>query len=268
MTERPGRVDARYVLRLASRLTERDRTIAVDCYEHRVLTTEQLRRLHFGTARSAQRRLTELYELRVLDRFRPPWVHGEPTPPYHWVLDEAGAHLVAERLGLERRQLRFRHYVALAVASSPKLAHQLEVNEFLTQLAVEARDAGGALREWWGERRGAQALGGIVAPDAYAEVELPGERVAFLLELDRGTEDLARLQAKARRYAKALPRSVFAERPPPVLLAVRTSGRATRVVDALSDARARIAPIVWLPDESPLAAVREALREGARLLRT
>jgi hypothetical protein len=36
---------------------ERDRLVALDSYEHRVLTTEQLRRLHFGSIRRARWRL-------------------------------------------------------------------------------------------------------------------------------------------------------------------------------------------------------------------
>ena len=57
---------------LAARLTDRDRRIALDCFEHRVLTTEQLRRLHFRAARTARERLQELRELRLLASFRPP----------------------------------------------------------------------------------------------------------------------------------------------------------------------------------------------------
>src|SRR5947207_6409015 len=87
---------------LASRLTDRDRQIALDCYEHRVLTTEQLRRLHFRTARTARERLHELRQLRVLSSFRPPRQHGEGSAPHHWVLDDAGALIVASELELER----------------------------------------------------------------------------------------------------------------------------------------------------------------------
>src|SRR5947208_14648489 len=91
---------------LASRLTDRDRRIALDCFEHRVLTTEQLRRLHFHGNRTTRARLGQLYLWQVLDRFRPPWPHGEGSAPYHWVIDNGGAYLVAEQLGLEPRELR------------------------------------------------------------------------------------------------------------------------------------------------------------------
>lgn len=48
---RPGKITATHLTSLGSRLTDRDRQIAVDCYDHRVLTTEQLMRLHFSGLR-------------------------------------------------------------------------------------------------------------------------------------------------------------------------------------------------------------------------
>src|SRR5581483_11635071 len=135
----PGRPPAGFASRLASRLTERDRQIALDCYDHRLLTTEQLRRLHFATRRVAQRRLSELHKLHVLDRFRPAWQRGEGSTPFHWLLDHAGALVVAELLDLPVEQLAWRRDHALAIASSSKREHQLAVNEFFTRLADEAR---------------------------------------------------------------------------------------------------------------------------------
>jgi hypothetical protein len=64
----------------------------------------------------------------------------------------------------------------------------------------------------WGERELRQALEGLVAPDGFGVLQLGGSRpAAFLLELDRGTEEHERLRQKATRYAKALPRSEFAD---------------------------------------------------------
>lgn len=195
------------MVRLISHLTERDRRIALDCYEHRVLTTEQLRRLHFAGRRTASARLGELFTLRVLDRFRPAWRHGEGSTPYHWVLDEAGARIVAADLGIERAELRWRHDAALGVASSAKLAHQVAANDFFTALAEQARAAGGALTEWYGDRTTHDLLAGVVVPDGYGVLELPRQPPThLLLELDRGTETHDRLLDKARGYAKALPR--------------------------------------------------------------
>ena len=261
---RAGRIGAAAIAALASRLTERDRLVALACYEHRVLTTEQLRRLHFGSSRRAAQRLAELYELRVLDRFRPPRQPGEGSAPYHWLLDEAGAHIAAEALGVERSELRWRHQAAIGIAGSTKLAHQLEVNEFFTRLAEEARQSGGRLADWWGERRCLAALGGQAAPDGYGKLLLPGRRpVSFLLELDRATEDHERLRQKARRYAKALPRSDLADDEPLLVVAVPTQARRDGVTAALATSSLQIRVVVWTPQRSPLAALHDALDAAA-----
>jgi len=251
---RPARVSEQHVLRLACRLTERDRRIAFDCFEHRVLTSDQLRRLHFNGARAARARLAVLYEHRVLDRFRPAWKRGEGSTPHHWVLDEAGAHIIAAELGLERRELRWRHAAAISVASSAKLTHQVQVNELFTHLASDARHAGGTLREWYGERTTSGLLGGIVTPDGYGVLALPGrEPLHLLVELDRGTEPLERLASKAAGYTRALPRSTLADLDPLVLLLVPTPARAAAAERAIP--AGPLTPVVWSPPSarSPLS---------------
>jgi hypothetical protein len=257
---RPGRLSAGHASRLAAQLTERDRTIALDCYDHRALTTEQLRRLHFHSPRVAQRRLNQLYQLRVLERFRPPWSPGEGSTPYHWTLDEAGARIVCELLVLPREQLAWNRDSTLTLAGSSKLTHQLAVNEFFTQLAAEARQAGATLREWWGERRAAAAFAGALAPDGYGRIELGGDSIAFLLELDRGNEPHSRLHEKAQRYARELPRSELAVRKPLVLLLVPSPARAEHAHEVLASEPAPIVVKVWTPQAggSPFAIAHEA----------
>ena len=256
---RRGRVGAAAIAALASHLTERDQQVALSCYEHRVLTTEQLRRLYFSAPRRARRRLTLLYQLRVLDRFRPTLQPGQGTAQHHWILDEAGAHVVAARLGIERAELRWTHQRALGMFGSQKLDHQLEVNEFFTLLSEEAGQVGGRLVEWWGERRCLAALAGQAAPDGYGKLVLPGRRpVSFLLELDRSTEDHGRLRQKARRYQKALPRSILADEQPLLLIAVRTPARRDNAVAQLAGSSLPLRVCVWTPERSPLAALRDA----------
>jgi Replication-relaxation len=196
----------------------------------------------------------------VLDRFRPPRERGQGSAPFHWLLDEAGAHIVAEALGVERSELRWRHHAAVAIAASSTLAHQLEVNEFFTRLAEEASQAGGKLAAWWGERRCLAALGGQAAADGYGRLELPGhEPASFLLELDRATERPAeRLRQKARRYARALPRSPLAQEAPVIVLAVPTPTRRDHLAHALATSSAPIRVVVWTPQRSPLDALADA----------
>ncbi len=254
---RAGRLRTGELAHLASRLTDRDRQIAQDCYEHRVLTTEQLRRLHFTDARSATRRLQALRELRVLERFRPAWRRGEGSNPYHWILDTAGAYVVAALRGLERQQLPFKQQPLDAVAGSATLAHRYATNEFATRLIAQACATGASVPEWRGERGAGELLDGIVIPDSYLALERPtGPRLHLLLEIDRATEDHARLLTKARRYAKAIPRSPLRHANTLVLMIVPTRRRAQTVAATLARGPWPIAVEPWSPGgESPLAIV-------------
>jgi len=246
MRARPARVPLTHIVGLGSRLTDRDRQIALDCYEHHVLTTNQLQRLHFAGLRTAEVRLDVLYRLRVLDRFRPPAQHGAGTAPYHWILDQAGAYVVAEQYGIERRELKWRHATALALADSMKLRHHVEINEFFAQLTQEVTANGGALAEWYGERTIHGLFGGAIWPDGYGVLRLPdGLPLHFLLELDRATEPAAQLREKAKRYAKAIPRSTLARYRPVVILAVPTAARVRAANDAIVASGAPIMPAVW-----------------------
>jgi hypothetical protein len=87
------------IMDMARWLTARDRAICHDVYDHLVLTATQIRRLHFSSLRSADKRLKKLYERRLLDRFRPQVSVG--SAPYHYVLDELGMRVVAADRGLD-----------------------------------------------------------------------------------------------------------------------------------------------------------------------
>lgn len=256
---RRGRVTEAQLAALPARLTPRDRQIALDCFEHRVLTTGQLERLHFTAARAGRRRLLTLYELRVLDRFRPRLELGAGSAPFHWVLDQAGAHIVAAQLGVPRDELRYSHAAALGLADSAKLAHHVEVNECLTRLAADAARARGSLREWYGERTTCELLDRAAVPDAYGVVQLPGhEPIHLLVELDRGTEPLGRLTAKAAAYARALPRSTLADLNPVVLLLVPTQARAAAAVRAIPTGPLHVAVWSAASTRSPLEIALQA----------
>jgi hypothetical protein len=261
---RPGRVTAEHALKLAEHLTDRDRCIAVECYEQHVLTTDQLRRLYFTRTRLATRRLNTLYELRVLDRFRPMKPRGEGTAPYHWILDEAGAAVVADYKGIAVDELRYSHANALALASSRNLTHHVESNEFFTRLAVESVRAGGELAEWYGVRTLAHLFANATVPDGYGVLTLPERASAhLLLELDRGTEASRVLRAKAESYARTLPHSSLAELRPVVILAVPSERRARTATSAVAGAGVPIVVAVWsATSDAPVLPIAE--RAAAR----
>jgi hypothetical protein len=187
-----------------------------------------------------------LYELRALDRFRPSARPGEGSHPYHWILDEAGALLVADRKGIDRGELHYRHEDGLRLASSRNLDHHVEVNEFFTRLAVEANAGGGELREWYGVRTLAHMLAGRVVPDAYGVLAMPdAPPLHILLELDRGTEAGKVLREKAARYAEILPRSGLRDLDPFVVLAVPSARRAETAHAATASAAVPMCVTIW-----------------------
>jgi Replication-relaxation len=203
---RARRVGADRVFELARHLTERDREVALCLYDQQVLTTVQLTLLFFSSKRRAQDRLLILYRQRVLDRFYPPSRFDAGKPQAHWLLDEAGAQLVAASLDLDRRQLDWQRRDDWA--SHPQLAHRLEVNRFVTDLiAATLPDPSLGVVAWFGPRRAAARLGermrGTVRPDAELILATSRGPVDLLLEWDRGTETLERLDEKLRRYRKA-----------------------------------------------------------------
>ena len=191
---------------LARHLTERDREVALCLYDQQVLTSDQLALLFFSSTRRAQDRLLFLYRQRVLDRFYPPSRFDAGKPQAHWLLDEAGAHLVAASLDLDRRHLDWQRRDDWG--SHPQLAHRLEVNRFVTDLiAATLADPALGVVAWFGPRQAAARLGermrGTVRPDAELILTAPRGPADLLLEWDRGTETLDRLDEKLRRYRKA-----------------------------------------------------------------
>jgi hypothetical protein len=203
---RTRRVGAEHVFELARHLTERDRKVALTLYEQQLLTTDQLRLLFFSSQRRAQDRLLLLYRQRVLDRFYPASIRGAGKPQAHWLLDEAGAHLVAASLDLDRKQLPWQRRADWR--SHPQLAHRLEINRFVTDL-IEATlpDPALGIGAWFGSREAAARIGermrGRVRPDAELFLLSPAGPVNLLLEWDRGTETLERLAEKLCRYRTA-----------------------------------------------------------------
>jgi hypothetical protein len=122
--------------------------------------------------------------------------------PWHYTLDEIGAWIVAEHLGIDRRLVSYRQDRTRALVDSPRLEHTRFANSFFTRLRHVARTAPGPLRvvEWRGEEWCARRWQSHVRPDGYARIDLVDGSLELLLELDRGTERLSRLEAKMERY--------------------------------------------------------------------
>jgi Replication-relaxation len=236
-TGRPGRLARTPALaaELAARITPRDRWLLRMICEHRVLTTTQVTQLAFGTPRAATARLLTLTRLRAVDRFRPLARSG--SAPWHHVLDDAGAVILAAEDGITPAQLGYRRDRVLAIALSPQLAHATGANDVLCALAAGARAGHGTLGCWWGERRCAALWGDLARPDAYGRWREPAPggvaETEFFLEYDTGTEDLPRLVAKLTGYRMLAARTAITT---PVLFWLPSPRREAALHDRLTAA--------------------------------
>lgn len=194
-----GKRDETLASAIAHRVTDRDRQIATDLYEHRVLTARQFYELHFDSLDRAQDRLTQLQQLQVVDRFRPYRRHG--SHPYHYVLGPSGALLLSSERGIDPDDLDYSQTRRLRLLASQQLRHQVEANGIITRLAHALRSLpGAALIEWRGQRRCTRSWGELVRPDSHLRLQLPNGPLEAWLEHDRGTETQRRLQDKLDRY--------------------------------------------------------------------
>jgi Replication-relaxation len=186
--------------------------------------------------------MSVLYQLRAVDRFRPLAPAG--SSPLHFILDEAGAAVIAAEDGVTVGELGYRRDRAAAIALSPRLAHDTGANGVFAALAAAARASGGreALECWWGERRCAATWGEHARPDGYGRwsEQAPGQPAAavdFFLEYDTGSEPLSRVVAKLAGYAALAARTGITT---PVLFWLPSAGREAALRDRLAGPLLRV----------------------------
>ena len=248
---------------LAGRLTARDRWLLRMLHEHRVLTTTQITQLAFGTTRAATARLLTLYQLRAVDRFRPLTPSG--SAPLHFVLDEAGALVLAAEDGITAAELGYRRDRALAIALSAQLAHTAGTNTVFCALAAHGRRAGNAaLTCWWSERRCAALWGDLARPDGYGQWSEHGPAgpagTDFFLEYDTGSENLARVAAKLAGYQNLAARTGITT---PVLFWLPTARREAGLRALLADAQHGSRPAGTIPGVPVATTTPEAAASAA-----
>lgn len=235
------------------RLTRRDRFLCRVLWEHRVLTTEQVRDLCFTSLVSTQHRLVALYRLGVLDRFRPLRPTGSES--WRYTLGPLGAALVAAERGVDAPRPSVLRDRVVALAAGQRTSHTLGVNGFFCALHRAARErSGAAVVAWWSERRCASEWGELVRPDAYGIWEEAGQRVEFFVEHDTGSEPLSRVASKLAGYRDLAEADGIAR---PVLFSLAQAGREPGLRKALGATSLPLATAVagtgnpadaiWLP---------------------
>jgi hypothetical protein len=248
------------LLALAGRLTDRDRSLCQDLFEHRLLTVHQITELYFVSSHTARRRMVELYRMAVVDRFRP---RALGSAPFHYVLDELGARVVAAERGLEFKELRFRKENIDQLPYRHELPHLVETNGFFTRIASACQAGNGhSLAEWWSETRCRSRWGSIVLADGFGVLRGPSGSRSFLLEFDRGTESPARLALKLPPYERL---ALVENRPDVLLFCFPDPSREASARKALHRPGIQLATASWdRLAEDPLGPVWLAIDEQQR----
>lgn len=203
---------------LAQRLTDRDRAIIADLGRLRVLTLEQISRVHFASHSSARDRMATLVELGVVDRFRP-----GTRGAFRFVLSWSGLRLhhaaVEEarlsqpefyRQGTERPRAAPSRPAAEAhlarLIANPARSHLEGSNDFYSRLAATCRtDPDVELVRWYSETEATALLDvQFLRPDGAARLTVRGVEWLCWFEHDTGTEPAGTLLRKASTYRAQL----------------------------------------------------------------
>lgn len=197
------RYTPKMLIELAVRLTDRDRQLIRLIHEFRVLTSPQVSEMFFDTDDAARRRLLTLTRMGILERFRPNLPPAMGTAPYHYVIGETAAAVLASEDGVDMANFGYRRDRVTGIAFSSQLAHTVGTNDIAASLYGYARRHPGAeVIIWWPEHRCTKEWAPTARPDAYARWSEDGHRIEFFLEYDTGTEPLDRVAHKLEGYAE------------------------------------------------------------------
>lgn len=198
--------------RLAGRLSARDWAIIHSLADSRVLSGEQLSRLHFVELshltqhRTRRRVLTRLTDWHVLTRLERT-IGGVHAGSSGWVyaLGPAGQRLSQRAANQQGMAARIR---TPWTPGTLFLKHSLDVAEVYVQLTEASRSGEFSLTRfetepayWWPD-----GLGGFLKPDAYLVLSTAGYDELIWLEVDRATESLPTLRRKLTAYANFVAR--------------------------------------------------------------
>jgi hypothetical protein len=244
-------------------LDTRERAVLVAIYQHKILLTEHLKAMFFGSIRRAQDRLRHLARRELIETWYPPQPRGLGKASGHHTLTERGAQVVALFLGIGRSELRYVVRDQEDRNQDSYLAHRIGVNEFFCALIEAGRaNEGHGLAKWIPERT-VRTLDGWIRPDGYGVFLLPGGALDFYLEYDRGTETTRQLANKLAGYI-GIARDWTeqgAEHFPCVLLVVPNQRRERVGAAAFADALARFKRADKLSDLPFYVANEEALNQ-------
>lgn len=224
--------------RLRDDVSERDLAIMETVARLRLVSADQIQRLHFpgDPSRNRRRVLQSLTDRRLVARLdRVVGGHRSGSAGYLYRLDVAGLQLLATRHG---RRLR-----RPSTPGAPFIRHVLATSELYVGLTEASRQGAVELLEFQAEPaawRPFPGRGGGTAtlkPDAYVRLGLGEYEDSWFVEIDRGSESQSTIAAKLGVYRaywssgrEQARRGVF----PRVLWLVPSERRRQLIVDTCS----------------------------------
>lgn len=204
-------------------LTDRDREVVKGVNDHRVLLTEQIQALYFGSRSTTQSRLARLYQHEYLERHFPTIYGDAPASTQAiYTIGKRGAQLLVDTYGYDRSDLRLPKRSSFSWIF---LEHVLKVNDVRVAIALAARLNGWQLAEWRDEtffrakpdyvnltdKRGTKRKLPVL-PDGYFMLVTPHGKARFFLEVDRGTEALSKFTPQVAVYEAFVGSGQYQER--------------------------------------------------------
>jgi hypothetical protein len=181
------------------KLDVRARAVLHALAEHKILSTDQIEILYFGSDRSAQRVLAELRDAGLIVTFE--WRSSKRTRDTNrHFLSPAGARLVATS-----RRCRVADLGAIPVdadAAELQMPHRSGVNRFFGDLVRQTLKLPGYGVETWRDEHKLRTSFGEVQPDSFGRLLHPGGAVEFYFEYDRDTEHIKPLIDKFVSYLR------------------------------------------------------------------
>lgn len=192
-------------------LTDRDCELIHMVNACRMLTGDQLQALFFSSRSTAQYRLQRLFQHEYLERHFQAVVAAAPAAaPAIYTLGKRGAHVLVERFGFDRSDIKLPRRAALGWHT---VEHTLRINDVRIAILLAAQEHDWQLLEWRDEGRfraepdyvlltdgkGRQRQKPVL-PDGYFCLETPRGKARFFLEVDRGTEQLSKFAPQIAVY--------------------------------------------------------------------
>jgi hypothetical protein len=181
-------------------LDERDHALLLSLFEHKVLTTHQIKSLYFRSFRRCQHRMKELRELDLVSSFSVGRGFGEGRPPACWYLTKPGLAEIAEAKGVRTSDLPW--VPDHSYRTNKILAHRFGVNAFFCALVEASRAHQHHCLATWRPEHWVRTRAAEIKPDGFGRYLHSEGACEFYLEYDRGTEAFGALSRKLEGYLR------------------------------------------------------------------